>query len=111
MLLPMGHVHDDSDPECSPCPPSQPQIASGPRRQVSLGLSPRRAAPGGRAAYPRRAARAFGPPPCGSPQCHAGTGGSCRARRRVIVVDASALLEALLQTPAAAAVEERLFDV
>jgi hypothetical protein len=29
----------------------------------------------------------------------------------VIVVDASALLEALLRTPAAAAVEERLFDV
>ncbi len=29
----------------------------------------------------------------------------------MIVVDASALLEALLQTPAAAAVEERLFDV
>jgi predicted nucleic acid-binding protein len=28
----------------------------------------------------------------------------------VIVVDASALLEALLQTPAAIAVEERLFD-
>jgi predicted nucleic acid-binding protein len=28
----------------------------------------------------------------------------------VIVIDASALLEALLQTPAAAAVEERLFD-
>jgi predicted nucleic acid-binding protein len=39
------------------------------------------------------------------------TGGSCRARRRVIVVDASALLEALLRTPAAAAVEERLFDL
>ena len=29
----------------------------------------------------------------------------------MIVVDASALLEALLRTPAAAAVEERLFDV
>jgi predicted nucleic acid-binding protein len=29
---------------------------------------------------------------------------------RVIVVDASAILEALLRTPAAAAVEERLFD-
>jgi predicted nucleic acid-binding protein len=29
----------------------------------------------------------------------------------VIVVDASALLEALLRTPSAAAVEERLFDV
>lgn len=28
----------------------------------------------------------------------------------MIVVDASALLEALLQTPAAVAVEERLFD-
>jgi predicted nucleic acid-binding protein len=28
----------------------------------------------------------------------------------VIVVDASAMLEALLRTPAAAAVEERLFD-
>jgi hypothetical protein len=39
------------------------------------------------------------------------TGGSCRARRRVIVVDASAVLEALLRTPAAAAVEERLFDL
>jgi predicted nucleic acid-binding protein len=29
----------------------------------------------------------------------------------VIVVDASALLEALLRTPAAAAVEKRLFDM
>src|SRR6202012_1006478 len=32
-----------------------------------------------------------------------------RARQRVIVVDASALLEVLLRTPAAVAVEERLF--
>jgi len=40
----------------------------------------------------------------------AGTGGPRRTRSPMIVVDASAVLEALLRTPAAAAVEKRLFE-
>src|SRR6266404_2514454 len=110
MFLCSAHACDDPDPQCSRCALSQAQIPRCPRRDVALRLSSRRTAPGGRAADARRTARATGAPPRGNPHCLAGTGGPRRARRRVIVVDASALLEALLRTPATAAVEERPFD-
>ena len=44
------------------------------------------------------------------PSVDAGGGGSSRARSPVIVVDASAVIETLLRTPAAEAIEARLFD-
>ena len=65
---------------------------------------------GGRVANGRGTASATGAALPDKPARFPRRGGSCRARRRVIVVDASALLEALLQTPAAVAVEERLFN-
>ena len=45
------------------------------------------------------------------PRPVAGGGDPRRARRPVIVVDASAVVEVLLRTPAAAAIRERLFGV
>ena len=65
---------------------------------------------GGRVANGRGTASATGAALPDKPAHFSRRGGSCGARCRVIVVDASALLEALLQTPAAIAVEERLFD-
>src|SRR3954451_8456179 len=109
MFLCCSHVHDDSDPQCSGSAPSQAEVARRTRGHVPLGLSSRRAPPVGRETHSRRIARALGEASRNQPHPVTGGGGPRRARLQVIVVDASALVEALLQTPAAAVVRERLF--
>src|SRR5207302_1859872 len=87
------------------------EIACGPARNVALGLFAGRTAPDRGTADDGRDARAAetaAPIGC---QPVADAGNSRRTRLQVIVVDASAVLELLLQTPAAEAVAERVFEL
>src|SRR5205085_4542803 len=109
MHLCFTHGRHDSNSKCAGYAASQDQIACGAGGHVALRLPAQRDSPGGRAADARRAASAFGAPPGNDSSHGAGRGGSRRARSPLIVVDASALLEVLLRTLAAKAVEKRLF--
>src|SRR3954447_547992 len=105
----LSHDNDDPDPECAGpvAPPAQVARCFG--RHVPLRLSAGGNPRGGRAPDDRGAEAS----PGGSLPCHARRRARrCRPRRArspVIVVDASALLEVLLRTPAAEAVETSLF--
>lgn len=104
------HVSHGSDPKCARGPSSGIEGSRGSRRYVSLRLPASRTASGSRSAHPRRNAEAaFKSPPRAAP---------CFARRRhprreeeppLIVVDASAILEVLLQTEAAGRVSRLIF--
>src|SRR5271169_4475185 len=103
------HVHNDPNSKCAGCVASSSQITCGAGGHVALRLSVERASASDRAADARRVASAFGAPRWNDPFGGAGSGGPRRTRPPMIVVYASALLEALLRTPAASAVERWLF--
>src|SRR5271165_487504 len=110
MLLCLSHAQDDPNPQRSGRASQTTQIARGARGTVALRIFADRNSRGRRAADGGGIARSAGDPQ--SIVAVAGAG-ACRARGTrfgVIVVDASALLEALLRTPAAPDVENRLFD-
>src|SRR5206468_6016167 len=108
MQLSSPHAKDDPAPSRSRCPPPQAEGARGPGGSVPVRLpSPggpprRRATDAGRAPVSARAAHAS----CHS--CPTGQGRESGAGTNVIVVDASALLEVLLNTPAGQRIGDRL---
>src|SRR4029453_710467 len=103
------HVQNGANPQCAGWPPPQAQSPSTGFRPDALRLPPGRTrAPGG-ATHPRGDAGQTPRPEARNP-ADAGRGSHPRGTRvGVIVVDASALLEFLLQTPLGARVEARLF--
>src|SRR5690348_8079332 len=109
MKLCLAHVRNDPNPECARYAPSPAEVACCSGGHVAVRLLARSSSRGGGAAHRRRASGAAAT--AASPQAIdlSGCGGARRARPAVIVVDASAMLEALLQTPAAPAVRRRLF--
>src|SRR5690242_11744931 len=105
MFLCWSHVSDDSNPQRAERAAPAPQIARGARRYVIVRLLAERNPRGGRTPNDRGAARAAAAAQLGLTAHGAGRRGPRRARSRVIVLDASVLLELVLRTPAAAAVE------
>src|SRR5919108_3848903 len=105
-----SHAQDDPDSACARCASSDAARAGGARRDESLRLPPRGAVAVGRAAHRRGAARA--PRRLGARQRPrvAGSRSPARAGARVIVTDASVILELLLRTRVAEAIEVRVFD-
>src|SRR5207248_455256 len=102
------HDKDDPDPARSGRRSSPTAVARGARRHVAVRLPAPRARSRGRAADSGRAA---GAPRVGRTReapCSPERRRSRRASLAVIVADASVILELLLQTRFAAAVERRL---
>src|SRR5437868_10246182 len=112
MLACCAHGQDDPDPARAGRAASPAARARRARREDALGLSPPRARGSSESAHARRAARAARDGGTRRP-ARASSGRRARRARRarhaVIVLDASAMLEMLLRTPSAAAIEARVF--
>src|SRR5208282_2778320 len=110
MQLRYEHAYHDSNSPCTRPPTPQTEGAGSPRRQVSLRLSAPRNPTRRRAAHAGRSEGALGPPltrqsPRAScPDYSRGEG------QPVIVVDASAMMEVLLNRPSGERLANRLFD-
>src|SRR4249920_3047450 len=105
----LKHVEDGANSECAGYPPPQAQSPGAGRRPDALRLPTGRTRAPGRAAHTRGDAGQTPRPETGDSE-DLGRGSHPRGTRiGVIVVDASALLEFLLQTPLGARVEARLF--
>src|SRR5437868_420573 len=104
-----AHGQDDPDPARAGRAASPAARACRARRDDALGLSPPRARGGSESAHARRAARAARDGGTRRPPRASSGRRTRRARRAVIVLDASAMLEMLLRTPSAAAIEARVF--
>src|SRR6266851_6500952 len=103
------HVANDSDPQRARWAAPKAQGSRGASWDDPLGLPAQRDRADWRAANARRNAC---PPPRADPRQIENTGrgdNSTRARVRMIVVDASAITEFLLQTEVGARVERRLY--
>src|SRR5262245_62094705 len=101
-------VQDGSDPERTGSAPPEAQGQRGRPGQVAGRLPPGRAATDRRAANARENASAASRPDTRDADRPRGRGHPPRARVRVIVVDASAMTEWLLQTELGSRVEDRL---
>src|SRR3989442_1996310 len=108
MQVSSPHAQDDPAPSRSGCPPPQAEGARGPGRSVPVRLpSPggpprRRATDAGRAPVSARPAHA------GCHSCPTGQGRESGAGTNVVVVDASALLEVVLNTSPGQRLADRL---
>src|SRR5438105_11635636 len=109
MQIVSSHAEDDPAPQRARRPPPQAQGAGGGGRDVALRLPARGGPPAGPAPHRGRAAREARGPGARDAVAAPGTRGARGARRAVMVVDASALLEVLLRTPTGERVEQRLF--
>src|SRR5262245_28068233 len=109
MQLPWPHAEDDP---AAPRPRRSPPQAQGPgrsRRTVAVGLSPAGGPSRRRASDAQRAAPAARPAGTRGDARPPRPGGESRARAPMIVIDASAVLEVLLNTPDADAIAARFF--
>src|SRR5688500_13714245 len=104
-----SHVENGSDPKRAGHAAPQAQGPGCERRTDTLGLSADRTRTSGRAAYPRGNAHQTARSKQGDVEDTGRSGRSRGARIRVIVIDASAVLEFLLQTRLGARIEARLF--
>src|SRR5262245_35923010 len=103
------HAEDDSAAPRSRRPSPQAQGPRGARGPLALGLSPAGGAPDGRAPDSGRAPAAARSAVARRDAGVHGQGREGGARQPVIVVDASAVLEVLLNTPDGAGIAARLF--
>src|SRR5712692_6021571 len=110
MYLCFSHVSHDPDPQRTRRGPPQAQDPSGPGRGHSLGASGTGGSPTCGAADARRDAGATSVEINGKVPRSSGPGGPWGARPAMIVADASAVLELLLGTEAAARVGARFLD-
>src|ERR1700675_4101465 len=94
------HEHDDPDPQCARCVAPRDQVARGIGGNVAVGLPAARNPSAGGTADAGRDAGAAASPTTAETVARGGGRGACRARARMIVIDASALIEALLRMPA-----------
>src|SRR6266576_3717456 len=104
------HGRDDPDPQRAGRFASATQIASGAGGYVAFRLPAPRDRPDRRATYDGGVPGSLEGAAAGHSVHIASRGDPRRARPRVIVVDASAVVEVLLGTPAAAPIQRRLFD-
>src|SRR5580700_5984300 len=106
----LAHVENDSSSQCSGSSAPHAQSAGRPGRDVSFGL------PAGGDAAPRRAAQYCGAQGtiASSRECQRpvfrGRSGAPGARFAVIVLDASAAIEWLLQSPTGIKIDRRIFS-
>src|SRR4051812_39161389 len=110
MKVSFFHGDHGADPKRSRCLPPPPQGARGARGHVDVRL------------HSARGRQSPGPPePPGHPRSAAGATGSpadparrrpdsCRTRRAIMVLDASAIIELILSTPAGRVVAARIAD-
>src|SRR5271165_5991492 len=110
MCSSLSHANHDPDPQCPRSPSPSPEGAGRARGQVAGRLFARRDRRGGRTPDGRGIARPPRRPVAGLSLAGARPRRTRGTRGAVIVVDASALLEVLLRTPAALGVERRLFE-
>jgi predicted nucleic acid-binding protein len=109
MFIRLAHVQDDPGSECSGQRASHPEGAGSPGRDVPFGF------PVGRDASCCGATQCCGTPGTVAPAlscCRPGVSGGSRAPRAgctVIVLDASAAIEWLLQSPSGVKIEHRIF--
>src|SRR5687768_4352126 len=106
----LAHVEDDPDPERARRAPPQAEGARSARRKVALGLSAPRDREDRGPADPRRDARATARADAAEAQRVRRGSRPARARLGMIVIDASAMAELLLQTGLGSRVEARLFQ-
>src|SRR5260370_39450740 len=108
MLACYAHVQDDSNPQRSGRPAPHAEGARGDGGYVALRLSVARAAAGGGAANARRVPGTAATERAGEAACVAGRHHSRDARRAVIVLEASVVVEVLLGPPAADSIAARI---
>src|SRR5262245_19199935 len=102
------HVEDDPDPQRARCRASTAQGARGAGGPLAFGLLPRRARTNLGASHARRAARATCQDQSRGAPSESRRADPRRSRVALIVIDASALVELVLQTPAGQRVASRV---